>query len=147
VIVATNNKELVLNSAPTVNSNNVVLLSGTSTSYVCNYDGYKSILNLTSSQSFNISGGILKLGVLSNNTTLYFIQVNEGGCLTLFCVDVRFIGQINSVIYMTDGTICIEKVKINRQFWVCPLIHVIAAVSESGATIEFLSSLFCLLLF
>jgi hypothetical protein len=30
-IVATNNKELVLNSAPTVNSNNIVLLFGTNT--------------------------------------------------------------------------------------------------------------------
>jgi hypothetical protein len=66
--------------------------------------------------------------------------VNNGGYLTLFCVDVRFIGEMNSVIYMTDGTIRIEKVKIDRQFWVYPLIDVNATASGSGATIEFLSS-------
>jgi hypothetical protein len=115
-------------------------LSGTNTSYVCNYaGGYKSILNLTS-QSFNISGGILKLGVLSNDKTLYFIQVNSSGYLTLFYVDLRFIGKMNSVIYMTGGTIHVEKVKINRQSWVYPLIDVNATVSGSGTTVKFLSS-------
>jgi hypothetical protein len=94
---------------------------------------------LTSSQSFNISGGILKLGVSSNDTTLYFIQINKG-YLTLFCVDVRFIGEMNSVIYMTEGTIHIEKVKINKQYWVCPLIDVNATFLSSGVTVEFLSS-------
>jgi hypothetical protein len=97
-------------------------------------------LNLTSSQSFNISGGILKLGILSNDKTLYFVRVNDNGCLTLFCVDVRFIGEMNSVIYMTCGTICIKKVKINKQSWVNPLIEVDATVSGFGATVEFLSS-------
>jgi hypothetical protein len=117
-------------------------LSGTNTSYICSYDGgYKSILNLTSSQSFNISGGVLNLGVSSlSDTTLYFIQVNNNGYLTLFCVDIRFIGEMNNVIYMTGGTICIEKVKINKQFWIYPLIEVDVIMPEFGATIEFLSS-------
>jgi hypothetical protein len=95
---------------------------------------------LTSSQSFNISGGILKLGVSSNDTTLYFIRVSSTGYLTLFGVDIRFIGEMNSVIYMTDGTVHIEKVKINKQSWVYPLIDVNATISGSRATVEFLSS-------
>jgi hypothetical protein len=49
-------------------------------------------------------------------------------------------GEMDTVIYMTDGTIRIEKVKINKQFWVNPLIEINATVSGSGATIEFLSS-------
>jgi hypothetical protein len=134
-------KEQTLSVVLSFMSNTVILQANTNTNYVCSYDGgYKSILNLTSSQSFNISGGILKLGVLSNDTTLYFIRVNNSGYLTLFCVDIRFIGEMNSVIYMTDGTICIEKVKINKQSWVYPLINVNSTVSESPATIEFLSS-------
>jgi hypothetical protein len=92
---------------------------------MCNYD--------------NISGGILKLGVSSNDKTLYFIQVNSIVCLTLFCVDVRFIGEMNSVIYVTDGTIHIEKVKINKQSWVYPLIDVNSTASGSGAAVELLS--------
>jgi hypothetical protein len=82
----------------------------------------------------------VELGVLSNDKTLYFIQVNNSGYLTLFCVDVIFIGEMNSMIYMTGGTINIEKVKINKQCWVYPLIDVNATVLGSGATIEFLSS-------
>jgi hypothetical protein len=126
----------------TFGSTNVALISGMNTRYMCNYDGgYKSILNLTSSQSLNISGGILNLGVLSNDITLYFIRVNNSGYLTLFCVDMRFIGEMNSVIYMTEGTICIEKVKINKQYWVYPLIDINTAMSEFSETIvEFLSS-------
>jgi hypothetical protein len=39
-------------------------------------------------------------------------------------------------IFITDGTICIEKVKINRQSWVYPLIDVDATMLWSGATVE-----------
>jgi hypothetical protein len=66
--------------------------------------------------------------------------VSNTGYLILFCVDVRFVGEMNSVIYMTDGTIRIEKVKIKKQYWVNPLIDVNATASGSGATVEFLSS-------
>jgi hypothetical protein len=137
-IISPNNKVLVLNSAPIINSNGVTLLSGKNTSYICDYDGgYKSVLNLTSSQSFNISGGVLNLGDSSSDTTLYFIGVSSTAYLTLFSVDVRFIGKMNNVIYITGGTICIEKVKINKQSWVYPLIEI---HTQLETTIEFLSS-------
>jgi hypothetical protein len=117
------------------------LSSGKNTSYICNYDeGYKSILNLTSSQSFNISGGILNLGVSSNGKTLYFIRVNRSSYLTLFCVDVWFIGEMNSVIYMIDGMICMEKVRINKQYWIYPLIEINAIILDYGVSVEFFSS-------
>jgi hypothetical protein len=41
---------------------------------------------------------------------------------------------------MTSGIVCIEKLKINRQCWLYPLIDVNSTVSGSGATVEFLSS-------
>jgi hypothetical protein len=134
-------KELTLNAVSSFMSNTVTLQANKNTSYICDYDGgYKSILNLTSSQSLNISGGILKLGVSSNDRTLYIIRVNNSGCLTLFYVDIGFNGEMNSVIYMTDGIIRIEKVRINKQSWVYPLIEANATLLVSGATIEFLSS-------
>jgi hypothetical protein len=82
----------------------------------------------------------LKLGVWSNDTTLHFIEINNSGCLRLFCVDMRFIGLMNSVIYMTGGTICVEKLKINKQYWVYPFIEVSTAVLEYGVIVEILST-------
>jgi hypothetical protein len=41
---------------------------------------------------------------------------------------------------MTDGTVCIEKMKINNQHWIYPLIEVNATVTGPGLTVEFISS-------
>jgi hypothetical protein len=90
-----------------------------------------------------MSGGILMCGVSTlNDTTLYFVILNNINAeLVLHCVELRYVSQMNSVVYITGGRVYFEGVKMDKQtayYWVNPLINVNATVSP--VSVHFLSS-------
>jgi hypothetical protein len=85
------------------------------------------------SQSFTVKGGIIVCGSSTNDTTLYFTIID--GERAYFCfssVELRYGGQMGSIIYVRGGTVRFDNVKMNKQnssLWVNPLIDVNAIVS------------------
>jgi hypothetical protein len=80
-----------------------------------------------------VEGGVVICGKSTNDTTLYFTVVNgEGAYFCLFGVELRYGGQMNSVVYVGGGTIRFDSVKMDKQdssHWVNPLIDVNATAS------------------
>jgi hypothetical protein len=119
----------------------VVLISVINTTYICSYDNeFKTILNLTKSQAFNISGGLLKCGSLENNdTTLYFVGIlNVDAYFVMSNIHIVFVGKMNSLIYVTGGSVCLEGVNVDKQLWVHPLLRV-NVVSLSHVVVRLIS--------
>jgi hypothetical protein len=80
-----------------------------------------------------MSGGVLICGDSSNNTSLYFVRLNYGsGLFSFHGVELKFSGQMNSVVYVEGGICYFERVKINMHLnkWVSPLIEVYATTSS-----------------
>jgi hypothetical protein len=109
----------------------VALVAGIKTVYTCKYTSpYCSILNVSLSQSFIMNGGVLICGSSDNDTTLFFTMLSHLNAYFSFCeVNLKFAGTMNSVVYVTGGTVCFERVKMDKQLhdcWVNPLIDVVA---------------------
>jgi hypothetical protein len=90
-----------------------------------------------------MSGGILMCGVSTgDDTTLYFVMLSSENAEFIFHnIELRYVGQMNSVVYITGGSVCFERVKIDKQpysYWVNPLIDVDATVSP--VTAHFIST-------
>jgi hypothetical protein len=119
-----------LDPAHTFGLEDVIVISGSSTTYTCNYgsDDYW-IMNITGSKSFAIQGGILKYGSLFRLFTIdyYFAIVNgsEDGSLCLSGVEIEFVSKMNSMVFILGGKVTLENVRINNQqgvMWVSPLV-------------------------
>jgi hypothetical protein len=80
-----------------------------------------------------VEGGVVVCGSSTNDTTLHFTVVNgESAYFCLLGVELSCGGQMNSVVYVTGGTVRFDSVKMNKQkiyHWVNPLIDVNATVS------------------
>jgi hypothetical protein len=130
LIFSEDEKEQTLNSVSLFSSRTVILQAGTDTNYSCSYgDGHYSILNITGSKSFTIQGGILKYGNTSLETPInyYFMIVNGtgGASLCLSSVEIEFVSEMNSTVFILGGKVTLEDVKINNQLdtnWVSPLV-------------------------
>jgi hypothetical protein len=82
-----------------------------------------------------MSGGIFMCGISTgDDTTLNFVRLNnQGAQFTLYNIDLRYVSKMNSVVYITGGTVYFERVKMDKQpsyYWVNPLIDVDADVSS-----------------
>jgi hypothetical protein len=85
------------------------------------------------SQSFTAKGGVVICGSSTNDITLYFTVVDgESAYFCLSGVELRYRGQMNSLVYVTGGRVHFDSVKMNKQDssrWVNPLVDVNATVS------------------
>jgi hypothetical protein len=72
-------------------------------------------------------------GASTNDITLYFAVVGiESAYFCFWGVELKYCGQMNSLVYVIGGTVCFEGVKMDKQesyYWVNPLIVVNATVS------------------
>jgi hypothetical protein len=87
---------------------------------------------VSASQSFTVKGGVLVFGKSPNEITFYFTIV--GGENADFCfsgVELRYRGQMGSIVYVTGGKVRFDNVKMNKQnsvHWMNPLIDVNSTV-------------------
>jgi hypothetical protein len=85
---------VTLDCARTFASSAVTLVAGTGTVYTCSdTSSYKSIVNVTQSQSFTVEGGVVLCGNSTYDTTFYFALFN--GKNAFFCligVELRYAG-------------------------------------------------------
>jgi hypothetical protein len=144
IINAVSDSIISLDSVELFGSNDVILFAGSNTTYICvyNYSNLYSILNISSSQNFNITGGLLYCGVSEGNTSLYFIMLNHSAAqLSLNNVNLKLAGKMNSIFYISGGIVVCEYVlfnKLNETVWVNPLFEVTSTVASSA--IHFISS-------
>jgi hypothetical protein len=82
--------------------------------------------------------GLLKCGDSLTSSVLYFIHIDNNSYLTMYLIDIKFLGKMKNMIYIKGGTICIEGSKIINENWVEPLIEVEAITS--GVIINFFSN-------
>jgi hypothetical protein len=112
----------------------VTLVADTGTIYTCGYTlFFTSIFNVSESQSFTVKGGVVVCGSSTFDTTLYFTVVDGGSAYFCFSgVELKYRGQMGSIVYVRGGTIRFDNVKMNKQkdyHWVNPLIDVNAIAS------------------
>jgi hypothetical protein len=132
---------LTLDSVGIFGSSNVTLIAGINSVYKCEYtDEHVWILSINESQSFHMKGGVLICGISSNDTTLYFVFLsNVNAFFSFHGVNVKFAGKMNSIIYVTGGSIHIEDFKMDKQYyWVYPLID--ADAVDGPISVNFISS-------
>jgi hypothetical protein len=134
IINALGGTTLSLDCASTFASSAVTRVAGTGTIYTCSYTSpYTSILNVSASQSFTVEGGILVCGSSTNENTQYFTIVNGENAYFCFSgVELKYKGQMGSIVYVRGGTVRFDNVKMNKQdsfHWVNPLIDVNATIS------------------
>jgi hypothetical protein len=109
-----------------------MVMGGEGTNYTCEYNNNdRFIINLESEQSFTIDGGILKYGNLnySNINSIYFYFIFMRGINLFFKmrhIEIKFMVESNSLIYIYGGIISVEHVKIKNNIsgWVYPLVYV-----------------------
>jgi hypothetical protein len=136
MIVAEDDAFLVLDSVNKFASTSVILVGGSNTCYTCSYGNeHFSILNITSSKSFVMKGGILKYGFTPSNSDYYFMWVSgvDGPWLNIWSVEIQFVSLMNSFIYVEGGIVVLEDVKVNDQLdmmWTYPLVDVCQNVSD-----------------
>jgi hypothetical protein len=110
-------------------------VAGTDTIYTCSYTSpYTSILNVSTSQSFTVKGGVVVCGSSSDDTTLFLTVVNgESAYFYFSSVELKYRAMMNSMVLVRGGTVRFDSVKIDKQkdyHWVNPLIDVNATVSR-----------------
>jgi hypothetical protein len=132
VIYAESGKEFELGSVNTFGWSDVMVIGGEETSYICRYiDDCKWIINITSWKSFTIDGGILRYGDLNwlrNNASEYYFMVINGvdGYVKMRYIEIKFVSEMNNLIFIEGGIVCLEHVKIENEFinWKHTLINV-----------------------
>jgi hypothetical protein len=132
IIETKNEKLVVLDSAKTFGCISIILNGGIDTNYICSYaDKHYSILNITESKSFTIEKGILLYGDTSllTPTDYYFVIVNGTriALLSISNVEIKFVSQMNSLIYVLGGGVILKDVKMESQtdsMWVYPLVDI-----------------------
>jgi hypothetical protein len=75
-----------------------------------------------------MEGGILKVG---GGTAYYFSWVNNSGVMKMSYVELEFVSELNSTIYVEGGTVILEYVSvINQQnYWVAGLVNISSVVA------------------
>jgi hypothetical protein len=131
-------KEYELGTVKTYGWSDGMVVGGEGTSYTCGYiDGYRWIINIISWQSFTIDGGILKYGYLNslnNNVLEYYFSVINGidAYIKMRYIEIIFVSDMNSLIYIKGGVVCLEHVKLENQMtnWHYSLINVECDISS-----------------
>jgi hypothetical protein len=82
--------------------------------------------------------GTLKYGISNNSISQYFffININDNGFLLLNNINVIFISEMDSMIYMGGGSVCIEYMKIINEEWIKPLIEVNGNILTTVSSIK-----------
>jgi hypothetical protein len=137
IIYTNDNVEHVLDTVTTFGSNDVsVICNDTKTTYICDYKCnetycYKFIVEIKLWKSFRMIGGILKHGTSSRSLSslLYnFIEIDDGYVL-LRDICLIYISDVNNVIYVRGGSVCMEYMKINKEEWMRPIFEVYGKTS------------------